>query len=81
MYIILVFTLSPIAMLPVGDAWSLYKHVSIFTRAQFNLSTAEQIESHMSFDRVDKNGELRQCPPELVIYLRSVWVGEDSGEA
>lgn len=68
-------------MLPAGDAWSLYKHVSIiFTRDHFNLSTAEQIESHTFYDRVDKNGELRQCPPELVLYLRSVWVGEGSGE-
>ena len=59
----------------------LYKYASIFTRDHFTLSTARQIESHTYHDRVDKIGELRQCPPELVIYLRSVWVGEDCGEA
>lgn len=69
-------------MLPVGEAWSLHKDVPIiFTRVHFNFSTAEQIESHTFYDRVDINGEVSQCLLELVINVHSRWVGEDSGEA
>jgi hypothetical protein len=82
MYIIISFDFITNCYASEGGAWSLYKDVPIiFATDIFNLLTAEQIESHTFYDRVNKNGELPQCSPELVIYIHSVWVGQDSGEA
>lgn len=77
----LVFILSLIAVLTIKDVLSLYKDVPLIsTRNHFNLSTAEPIESHSFYDRIDNNGEIGICQPELVIYIHCVWVGEKSLE-
>jgi hypothetical protein len=76
---LITFTL--VSMISVENAWSQFQDVpTVSTRNHFNLSTGEIIVTDSIYNLVDNNGELSECPSEVVLYIHGVWVGENSLE-
>ncbi len=76
-----VITLALVLMLTVENVWSQFQDVpTVSTRNHFDVLTGETIVSDSIYNLVDNNGELSECPPEVVLYTHGVWVGENSLE-
>ncbi|HEU5120304.1 MAG TPA: alpha/beta hydrolase [Candidatus Nitrosocosmicus sp.] len=74
-------TLTLISMLTVEFAWSQFQDIpTVSTRNHFDVLTGEAIVSDSIYNLVDNNGELSECPSEVVLYIHGVWVGENSLE-
>lgn len=68
-------------MFTTGYAWGQFQDMpTISTRNHFDVLTGEATAPDSTYSLVDNNGEITGCPPEVVVYVHGVWVGDNSLE-
>ncbi len=75
------FTLSLSLMFTIESTLGQFQDLpTISTRNHFDVLTGKAIIPNSTYSLVDNNGEVIGCPPEIVVYVHGVWVGDNSLE-